>query len=91
MSVPNKDFWLRDESTRSLLEQKLQGVLDTLLILINIFFLGIYQLIYQGNVAIAVLKLPLPVLLGAFIAMPMIFTFVQILGLYWTLKKGGGN
>lgn len=88
LAVPNKDYWLKSEETKQLLIQKLQGMLESILVMSNIFFLGIYQFLYQTNVQIVALKLPSVVIFSAFIAVPMVLAFVQVFTIHRRLKKG---
>ena len=71
LSVPSKDYWLKDSAHKKMLITKLKELIETILFLINIFFLAIYQLIYQSNVTTTVFKLPGVILFYAFIILPL--------------------
>ncbi|MBN2340676.1 MAG: hypothetical protein JXX29_00870 [Deltaproteobacteria bacterium] len=87
LSVPNKAYWLQSTETRAALIDKLQGLVETTLVLINIFLLGIYQLIYQTNVMVAAVKLPITVLLSAFVVLPVALTLANIISVRISLAK----
>ena len=86
LGVPNREYWLKNSENRTELIQTLQNLLETILVLINIFFLGIYQWVYQSNVLTPVIRLPLMLLIAGFITFPLALIAVYMTGLIKNLK-----
>lgn len=91
LSVPNKAYWFADAERRSELVERLRGIVDTSLFLFNVFFLGIYQWIYQTNVLEPVLRIPRNVLWVGFIAIPIATMFISLAFSLYGLKKPTGS
>jgi hypothetical protein len=79
LSVPGKEFWFKNNENRSRLINKLKELLDTILILLNILFLAVYQLIYQSNMATPVMIIPQDILIPAFIFTPFLGIILTII------------
>ncbi len=81
LSVPASKVWLATPENREILFERLGAIVETALFGLNIFFLAVFQAIYQANVIRPVVALPLPVLLVGFMLAPLLmvgihFTFV---------------
>lgn len=72
LSVPNREYWLKTDENRTALIERLQNLLESILVLVNVFFLGIFQWIYQSNVSSPVMHLPRIVLIGGFLTLPLL-------------------
>lgn len=72
LSVPGKDYWLATPTLRSDLVERLRGLCEAALTLLNIFFLGVYQYIYQSWAERPVLEFPPLYLVAGFIAGPIL-------------------
>jgi hypothetical protein len=87
LSVSGKNNWLSTPEKRALLIERLEGFIETALLFANVFYLAVYQLIYQSNVKIPVIRIPLPVLLALFMVLPLIATLSHFIWLVIKLKK----
>lgn len=87
LSVPNREYWLTNPEHRNDLIARLQNLIETILVLINIFFLGIYQWVYQSNVLTPVIRLPIMLLIAGFITFPLTLIAVYMVSLMKALKK----
>ncbi|MBN2803576.1 MAG: hypothetical protein JXR91_10800, partial [Deltaproteobacteria bacterium] len=87
LSVPGKEFWFKNDENRTRLIDKLKELLDTILILLNILFLAVYQLIYQSNMATPVMKIPQDMLISAFIITPFLGILLTITVTVFRLYK----
>ncbi len=87
LSVPRKEYWLANPERRQTLILMLQGFMETVMVLLNIFFLGIFQWVYQSNVGMPVVRLPVMVIVPGFISVPLILVMFFMIGLMRTLKK----
>lgn len=72
LSVPGKDFWISTEARKEELIDKLRGFCEAALLLLNVFFLAIYQSVYQSNAPSPVVKLGDPILVGGFVVVPIV-------------------
>lgn len=72
LSVPGKSYWLSTPKRRSIAVEKLRGIVETALLLLDVFFLAVYQLIYQTNVAEPVVSLPQTALIVLFMVLPLV-------------------
>ncbi len=72
LSVPGRDYWLATLSRKKDLVDRLRGVCEAALMLLNVFFLGVYQYIYQHGADRPVLELPDAYLTAGFIASPIL-------------------
>lgn len=87
LSVPGKSYWLSTPATRAALVEKLRGICEAALLLLNIFFLAVYQFIYQTNVARPVFQIPGNILLFGFVALPIAVIVGYILWTLWALSS----
>ena len=87
LGVPNREYWLQDAKHRATLVTRLQNLIETVLVLINILFLGVYQWVYQSNVLSPVIRLPILLLIAGFITLPMSLIIVYLIGMIRGLKK----
>jgi hypothetical protein len=71
LSVPGKAVWLSSEERRAELVERLRGFLETALVLLNVFFLAVYQGIYQSAVPHPVLTVPFAALAFGFMGVPL--------------------
>ena len=71
LSVPGKAYWLATEERRRTLLDRLRGILEVSLFLLNVFFLAVYQSIYQTNVTRPLFQLSEPILLFGFMILPV--------------------
>ena len=79
LTVPGKKYWLADEERRAELVDRLRGVCEAALLGLNIFFLAIYQSIYQTNAWRPILFLPMSALVFFFMVVPLLVSIVAIL------------
>lgn len=85
LSVPRKDYWLGSEARRAELVERLRGFVETALVLLNIFFLAVYQRIYQANVARPALSVPADPLVVGFMAVPVLLVALAFARLLYDL------
>ena len=57
---------------REELVRRLRGVAETALLGMNVFFLAVFQAVYQANVAHPLIRFPAPVLLVGFMLVPLL-------------------
>jgi hypothetical protein len=69
--VPGRDFWLATAERKEILIDRLRGICEIVLLLINVFFLAVYQNIYQTNVPDPVMSISPAVLVTAFMVLPL--------------------
>jgi hypothetical protein len=86
LSVPRKEYWLANPERRQTLVLMLQGFMETVMVLLNIFFLGVFQWVYQSNVGMPVVRLPAPAIAVGFISVPLILVVVFMIGLMRNLN-----
>ncbi len=84
LAVPGRNWWLADGERRTGLVDRLRGVCEVALLMLNVFFLAVYQSIYQTNAALPILSLPPWVLIGGFMIVPL---FVIAAYFAWTLRS----
>jgi hypothetical protein len=83
LSVPGRDWWLADPERRAELVDRLRAVCEVALLMLNVFFLAVYQSIYQTNTPLPILALPPPVLIAGFMLAPLLAVVAH---LAWTLR-----
>jgi len=74
-AIPKRDFWLETQKNKEELIRRLRGIIEVSLFGLNIFFLAIYQSIYQANVLDAVVIFPKLILLLGFMVVPILIIF----------------
>jgi hypothetical protein len=72
LRVPGQAFWLADEERRDELVQRLRGILEAALLGLNLFFLAVYQSIYQVNASRPAVRFELPLLIAFFMIAPLL-------------------
>jgi uncharacterized membrane protein len=78
LSVPRKDYWLGTARRRRQAVSRIMSIVETALFSLNVFFLSIYQLIYQTNVATPLVSFPRIVLIVGFTATPLFLFFITL-------------
>lgn len=79
LQVPGKEHWLATPEHRAELVERLRGVCEVALTMLNVLFLAVYQSIYQTNAALPILALPPSVLFPAFMVAPLLITVGHLL------------
>ena len=79
LSVPSKQVWLATAANREVLVARLGGIVETALFGLNIFFIAVFQAIYQANVVKPLIALPMPVLLVGFILFPLLLVCIYFI------------
>jgi hypothetical protein len=87
LSVPKRDWWLADPERRMQLVANLRGLVEVSLFCTNLFFLAVYQFIYQSNVPAPILFVPEKILLIAFTVLPISGNLVYIAVVFRRLVK----
>ena len=77
--VPGRDYWLANAERKEQLIDRLRGVCEIILLLINIFFLAVYQNIYQTNAPAPVMAIAPQVLIPAFMVLPLVAIVIAFL------------
>ena len=72
LSVPNKDYWLENTQRRARLVERIREQIEATLLMMNIFFLAVYQNIYQTNVQGPVLQIQQMILVSFFMILPLV-------------------
>jgi hypothetical protein len=90
LSVPRKEFWLGSPEHRAELVERLRGFLETALLLLNVFFLAVYQSIYQSNAARPRVSVPPDVLTVGFMAVPLLLVLAAFVKLVLGLRSREG-
>ena len=71
LSVPNKDYWLENTERRARLVERIREQIEATLLMMNIFFLAVYQNIYQTNVEGPVVHIRPMILVPFFMILPL--------------------
>ncbi len=79
LQVPGQEHWLSTPETRAELIRRLRGVIDAAMLGLNLFFLSVYQLIYQSNTFRPVIAFPIPVLMGGFMVLSLLTVAVAMI------------
>ena len=72
LSVPNKDYWLANAQRRARLVERIREQIEATLLMMNIFFLAVYQNIYQTNVQGPVIHIRPMILVPFFMILPLV-------------------
>ena len=91
LAVPRKDYWLGSEAHRAELVERLRGFVETALLLLNVFFLAVYQSIYQSNAARPSVFVPRDVLVVGFMAVPLLLVALAFARLVLGLRSTARN
>jgi hypothetical protein len=91
LSVPQKELWLSSPALRGQLVERLRGFLETALLLLNVFFLAVYQRIYQSNVAAPTASLPEELLVVGFMVVPLFLIVLAFVRLVVGLRAQAGD
>jgi Ca2+/H+ antiporter len=75
------------EERRAETVRRFQSIAETALLSMNVFFLAVYQAVYQANVLLPVMQFPMPVLFVGFMVAPLLLTAVHIAFVSWSLKE----
>jgi hypothetical protein len=78
LSVPNKNYWLANTERRARLVERIREQIEATLLMMNIFFLAVYQNIYQTNVQEPVIQIRPMILVPFFMILPLVI----ILGVF---------
>jgi hypothetical protein len=78
LSVPGKAYWLSTDELRQELVERLRGLIGVALFGLNVFFLAVYQSIYQANAAPPLVFVPMAFLVFFFMLLPMLVTIVMM-------------
>jgi hypothetical protein len=84
LAVPGRDWWLAEPERRAGLIDRLRAVCEVALLMLNVFFLAVYQSIYQTNAALPILALPPLVLISGFMLAPLVAVVAHFA---WTLHS----
>lgn len=79
LQVPGQEYWLSTPETKSELIRRLRGVIEASMLGLNLFFLTVYQLIYQSNTFRPVVAFPVPVLMGGFAPLSLLLVVVVMI------------
>jgi hypothetical protein len=88
LSVPGKAHWLSSPEHRAELIERLRGFLETALVLLNVFFLAVYQSIYQVAAPQPVLTMRFEILAVGFMGVPLFLIALSFGKLVIALRKG---
>jgi len=84
LSVPGKEYWLATPERRAELVDRIRGICEAALLLINVFFLAVYQKIYETNVPAPVITILPLILVPFFMVLPLMVIVVVIV---WALRS----
>jgi hypothetical protein len=79
LAVPGRAHWLSSPERRAVLVDRLRGVCEITLLLLNVFFLAVYQNIYQTNVPAPVVAIQTGILVPFFMVLPLAAVAVSLL------------
>jgi hypothetical protein len=79
LSVPGRQHWLASPERRAELVERLRGLCETTLLFLNVFYLGVFQSIYQMNSLRPLVSFERPVLFAFFIALPALAMLASVL------------
>ncbi len=79
LAVPGQEYWLSSSDRRADLVDRLRGICETALLGLNVFFLAVYQSIYQSNVTLPFLVVPMVALVMFFMVLPLLVAVIAIL------------
>jgi hypothetical protein len=78
LKVPGQSYWLATGERKDELVSQLRGICEIALFGINIFFVAVYQAIYQSNTLHPYLVVPFSVLVFFFMGMPLFSTVIYM-------------
>lgn len=87
LSVPGKDYWLSDADLRKELIERLRGIVGVALFGLNVFFLAVYQSIYQANARPPMISMRLNILVFFFMLFPMLITAAMMVSALVSLAR----
>jgi len=79
LAVPRRERWLASDEGRAEVRARLAGMVDVALLFTQIVFVGVYQIIYQTNVARPLVSVSEDVLLSFFVLAPLVLVTVFLL------------
>ena len=79
LAIPGQKHWLSTPENKHELIDRLRGVCEASLLGLNVFFLAVYQSIYQANVSRPFLTMSTSVLIFFFMALPLLVTVISML------------
>lgn len=91
LAVPGRAHWLQDSEHRSDLIERLRGIVEISLLGLNVFFIAVYQYIYQANTASPILSIRLEVLFFFFLALPLLAMLMAIALSIRAIARGGST
>ncbi|MCP4677833.1 MAG: hypothetical protein GY854_20405 [Deltaproteobacteria bacterium] len=83
LAVPGQKHWLSTPENKNELIERLRGICEASLLGLNVFFLAVYQSIYQANVTRPFLTMSTSVLIFFFMALPLL---VSVISMFITLR-----
>ena len=78
LQVPGSRYWLSGVEPRRELISRLRGICAAALFGLNIFFLAVYQMIYQSHVARPYLKMSSATLVIFFMIIPLLVSLISM-------------
>lgn len=95
LRVPGQRYWLATGARKDELVSRLRGICEITLFGLNVFFIAVYQAIYQGNTLQPYLFVPFSVLVFFFMGLPLLSTVVYMViairGLATKARSHTGN
>ena len=91
LRVPGQRYWLATGKRKAELISRLRGICETALFGLNIFFVAVYQAIYQSNTFQPYLSIPLTVLLVFFMGLPLFLAVIYMIMTIRALATGARN
>ncbi len=79
LAVPKQDYWLSTAELRGELIDRLRSICDAALFGLNVFFLAVYQIIYQTNAVVPFLSVPPAALVFFFMILPLLVAVIAML------------
>lgn len=89
--VPAKEHWLAAPERRAELVDRIRGLIDSVLLGQNVFFLAVYQAVYQSNAVKPALHLSLGLLASFFMALPLAVVAAMVWITLRSLKVDAGR
>jgi hypothetical protein len=95
LKVPGQRYWLATGERKDELVSRLRGICEIALFGLNVFFIAVYQAIYQGNTLHPYLFIPFSVLVFFFMGLPLfstvVYMVIAIRGLATKARSHTGN
>ncbi len=79
LAVPGKAFWLSTDERKAELIERLRGICEISLFGLNVFFLAVFQFIYQTNVRQPILSMRTETLVAFFVVLPLLAVVIVML------------